>query len=145
MIAEYRLGSLFARHDPDETKRAYDRLSVGAADGCPCDGCLNLIEQRPAGYPAELLALFDALGIHPAREQGSYHDVIDTWAPTYELWFPFHGAPGPECAGGVEEELAEGVLISVQRAKRGRQTLFTGRSVAILRVRITLPWVLSSV
>jgi hypothetical protein len=79
-------------NDAESTKTAYAAIAAGGADRCSCDHCRNFAMQRSAAYPAEVLELFESLGIAADREAEIYH--LARVAPAkhlYSGWFHFVG------------------------------------------------------
>lgn len=52
-------------HDPDATRRCYASLAFGT--GCKCNQCRNFDAAAGRTFPAQFIALADALGIDPAK------------------------------------------------------------------------------
>src|SRR5438046_5879300 len=50
--------------DVEVTRAGYETISAGGAESCDCAGCRNFLAQRESVYPAEILNLFDELGVN---------------------------------------------------------------------------------
>src|SRR5258708_5745822 len=50
--------------DVEATRAGYETISAGGAESCDCAGCRNFLAQRDSVYPAEVLNLFDELGVN---------------------------------------------------------------------------------
>jgi len=58
--------------DPEATRQAHLRISVGSPEACGCRECQNFAAARSQVYPPEVLSLFSQLGIDPQHEAEIY-------------------------------------------------------------------------
>jgi hypothetical protein len=78
--------------DPAATRQAYARIGDTRPVPCNCYGCQNFNRVRDQIYPAEVLSLFDRLGITPHREAEIYEGGPDTGGlHTHGGWYHFVG------------------------------------------------------
>jgi hypothetical protein len=78
--------------DAESTKSAYAAIAAGGADRRSYDPCRNFAMQRSAAYPAEVLELFESLGIAVDCEAEIHHLArVATAKHSYSGWFHFVG------------------------------------------------------
>jgi hypothetical protein len=86
--------------DREATAKAYAAVDKAGPEACACEGCLNFIALRSQVYPAEILALFEELGVSPIREAEVYSlGPLASGKQLYGGWLHFVGtivsAPDP--------------------------------------------------
>src|SRR6266496_2430942 len=56
----------------EATRAGYETISAGGAESCNCAGCQNFLVQRDSLYPAEVLNLFNELGVNYKSDAETY-------------------------------------------------------------------------
>jgi len=85
--------------DPAVTRELYGSVKSGAPEACGCAPCRNFVAAREQVYPAQVLNLFDDLGIAPDREAEVWHTHrVEPGKHHYGGWFHFVGklTTGPD-------------------------------------------------
>src|SRR6266849_3889281 len=59
--------------DPDATRNAFFNRELGSPESCGCADCLNFAAARERAYPAEVLTVFNQLGIDSHKESEIWH------------------------------------------------------------------------
>ncbi len=59
--------------DPDATRSAFSNRELGSPESCGCADCLNFAAARERAYPAEVLTVFNQLGIDSHKESEIWH------------------------------------------------------------------------
>ena len=49
--------------DVESTREGYASITAGGVETCPCVECRNFLAQRSSVFPAEVLDLFNQLGV----------------------------------------------------------------------------------
>jgi hypothetical protein len=133
----------------------YASISIGSPEECGCEPCLNFAAARAGIYPAEVLALFEKLGIVPNREAEIYHMArLSSGKHLYGGWFHLVGSilSGADAAKQVAENLwqpdLEGTSENFSLGFSSRLELvrkpFAGLPLVQLEFTAKVPWVLSS-
>ena len=79
--------------DVAATRAGYETISAGGAETCGCAGCRNFLAQRDSAYPAEVLNLFNELGVNYKRDAETYHTArLEPGLHLYGSWFHLVGA-----------------------------------------------------
>jgi hypothetical protein len=130
-------------------------VAAGGPEECGCQPCLNFASARAQIYPAQVLALFEKLGISAHREVEVYHMArLSSGRHLYGGWFHVVGSilSGADAAKQVAENLWQPDL---EEANENFSLGFTSR-LALVRVAFAglplvqleftakVPWVLSS-
>ena len=88
------------RIDLEATRQAYQGMKLGGPETCGCCPCRNFAAARSQVYPADVLSLFNALGIDCTKEVEVYHmGRQDSGLHLYGGWF--------HCVGRIEQESEE--------------------------------------
>jgi hypothetical protein len=125
--------------EPDETRRIYQRIASGGADGCNCQPCQNFRLVRDEAYPAEFRALLEELGIDYRKELEVYGgDPLPDGSHVYEGWFCFVGKAYGRALTVPYGETAFHYQLS--DTARSPQREFDGQSVLHLAFRTTVRW-----
>jgi hypothetical protein len=83
--------------DREGTREAFARIEIGGPEACGCCHCRNFAAARSQVYPAEVLSLFEGLGIDSRKEREVYHlTPLESGLHLYGGWFHF--------VGRIEEE-----------------------------------------
>ena len=86
--------------DVRATCAGYETISAGGAETCDCSGCQNFLAQRDTVYPAEVLGLFNELGVNYKRDAETYHMArLEPGVHLYGAWFHFVGSIVKEPVG----------------------------------------------
>ena len=72
-MTDTRFGPWTLRADVAATRRAYERIGQGSAEGCVCDPCKNFLVVRDEAYPPDVMRLFESLGIDYRKETEICH------------------------------------------------------------------------
>jgi hypothetical protein len=92
-VQSVRFGRWEISSDAESTRKVYASISIGGPEECGCEPCLNFAAARAGIYPAEVLALFEKLGIAPNREVEIYHMArLSSGKHLYGGWFHFVGS-----------------------------------------------------
>lgn len=141
--------------DPEATRKAYAAVSKGGPEECSCEPCKNFIAVREGVYPAEVLALFDKLGISFNREVEIYQMArMKSGKHLYGGWFHFVGsiASGADAAKPIAENVWKPDLEKVtedfslgfsSRIGLLRKS-FEGKPIVQVEFTANVPWVISS-
>lgn len=154
-VQSVRFGRWEINSDAESTRKAYDSVSIGGPEECGCGPCLNFAAARTEIYPADVLALFEKLGITPNREVEIYHMArLSSGRHLYGGWFHFVGSilSGADAAKQVAENIwqpdLEGTSENFSLGFSSRLELvrkpFAGLSLVQLEFTAKVPWVLSS-
>jgi hypothetical protein len=150
-----RFGRWEIRCDADSTRKAYASVAAGGPEECGCQPCLNFAANRAQIYPAQVLALFEKLGVSPNREIEVYHLTrLPSGRHLYGGWFHFVGSilSGADAAKQVAENLWQPDLEEADenfslgfnsRLSLVRKT-FAGLMLVQLEFTAKVPWVLPS-
>jgi hypothetical protein len=132
--------------DCEASRRGYQLVPVGAPEACGCLYCRNFAATRSHVYPAEVLALFEQLGIDPSREAEVYHmGPLQPGLHRYGGWFHFVGrieAEG-ESVGKFDLEGSPGPFkfyFAENRALAPKS--FEGLPLVQLDFEADVPWVI---
>ncbi len=88
-----RFGRWEIECDPEATRKAYALVLRSGPEECGCAPCRNFMAARAQVYPAEVLALFEKLGVSPDREVEIYHMArLTPGQHFYGGWFHFVGS-----------------------------------------------------
>jgi hypothetical protein len=107
-VQSVRFGRWELSSDAESTRKAYASVSIGGPEECGCVPCLNFVALRAQVYPANVLDLFERLGISPNREVEIYHMArLTSGSHLYGGWFHFVGSilSGADAAKPVAENL----------------------------------------
>lgn len=138
-------------HDPDATRRCYAKLPVGT--GCTCHQCHNFDAAAGRTFPAEFVALADALGVDPAKPAELSHWFREP-SGLYLTGGFFHFV-GSILAGedvmhwegnsGTYrfEELVPGLEFGFSARLALVREAFTGLPLAQLEFQTRVPWVIA--
>lgn len=141
--------------DPEATREAYANVPKGGPEECSCDPCKNFVAAREAIYPADVLALFDKLGISFSREVEIYHMArLQSGKHLYGGWFHFVGSilSGADAAKPIAKNLWQPNLEKVTEdfglgfsSRIGLlRRPFEGKPIVQVEFTATVPWIISS-
>jgi hypothetical protein len=141
--------------DADSSRKAYASVAAGGPEECGCQPCLYFVAHRAQIYPAQVLALFEKLGVSPNREVEVYHLArLPSGRHLYGGWFDFVGSilSGADAAKQVAENIWQPDLEEADenfslgfssRLSLVRKT-FAGLPLVQLEFTAKAPWVLPS-
>ncbi len=141
--------------DAEATRKAYASVPMGGAEECPCEPCKNFIAARKRIYPADVLGLFERLGISYDREVEVYHMArMESGKHFYGGWFHFIGGilSGGDAVKHVTENVVQPDLEKVTEdfslgfcscAELLRKS-FEGKTIVQVEFTANVPWVISS-
>jgi len=149
-----RFGRWELEADPEATRKAYANVPKSGPEECPCEPCKNFIAARERVYPAEVLALFEKLGIPFGREAEVYHMArMESGKHFYGGWFHFVGSilSGADAAQQVAENVwrpdLEKVTEDFSLGFRSRAELlrkpFEGKPIVQVEFTANVTWVIS--
>jgi hypothetical protein len=153
-VKEIRFGRWELEADPEATSEAYANVPKSGPEECSCEPCKNFIAARERVYPAEVLALFEKLGIPFDREAEVYHMArMESGKHFYGGWFHFVGSilSGADAAKQVAENVWRPDLEKVtedfrlgfsSRAELLRKP-FEGKPIVQVEFTANVPWVIS--
>ena len=127
--------------DVAATRAGYETISKGGAESCNCAGCRNFITQRDSVYPAEVLQLFDQLGVNYKRDAETYQQArLGLGVHLYGAWFHFVGAIvqepiGPAALGDFTIDFIPHNALAAPA--------FANQTLVQIEITVKLPWVLS--
>jgi hypothetical protein len=127
--------------DVEATRVGYETISAGGVEVCDCAGCRNFVAQRDSVYPAEVLNLFNELGVNYKRDAETYHTArLEPGVHLYGSWFHFVGAI-------VKEPIGPATLNSLRIDFIPDNALaakaFENQPLVQIEITLKLPWVLS--
>ena len=127
--------------DVEATHARYETLSAGGAESCHCAGCQNFLAQQESVCPAEVLNLFDRLGVNYKRDAETYHMArLEPGLHLYGSWFHFVGSIIKEPIGPatLNNFTIDFVPNNALAAKA-----FENQRLVQIEITVKLPWVLS--
>jgi hypothetical protein len=138
-------------HEPEVTRRCFARLPAGT--GCTCNQCRNFDAAADRTFPAEFVALADALGVNPAKPAELCHWRREP-SGLYLTggWFHLVGSivAGEDVIHDVNgtgtfrfEELAPGMEVGFTARLALVPKVFAGHPVVQLEFQTRVPWVLA--
>jgi hypothetical protein len=78
--------------DAEATRKTYQNIDGGIADGCPCNECKNFVNQRESLFPKEIKILFAELGIDYRKEcENMHYQKLSNGLHQHHFWFHFKG------------------------------------------------------
>lgn len=125
----------------EATAKAYSQLAAGSTDTCKCLVCANYRAQRSrAMFSAEMLSVFDKLGIDPLKEAETTGYPYSTNQYVYDCELPFIGS----------FTVGKGASISIDLGQQMWRFAIPGPPVPtafgdeaiVVRFTLRLPWVL---
>ncbi len=150
-----RFGRWEISYDPEATRKAYASVPLGGPEKCGCEACQNFAAARAQVYPAEVLVLFEKLGISPNGEVEVYH--LARLAPGRHLyggWFHFVGSilSGADAMKQVAENIWQPDLEKINEnfslgfsSRLGLvRAPFAGPPLVQLEFAAKVPWILPS-
>ncbi|HEY5656178.1 MAG TPA: hypothetical protein VIY27_00165 [Myxococcota bacterium] len=152
MAQRVQLSKWSVRSEPDATREAYARIDCGGAESCGCEACFNFASARHLVYSAEVLDLFESLGIDPLLEAEARHDrCLEEGRHAYTACFYLVGeiADGPATTVARRgrrvvaslEAAGEGICVGFSADARDAPEAFRGLPVVRLEVSVVAPWV----
>jgi hypothetical protein len=127
--------------DVEATRVGYQTIAVGGAESCDCAGCRNFLAQRECVYPAEVLNLFDELGVNYKRDAETYHTArLEPGLHLYGRWFHFVGAILTEPIGPAT---LNNFTIDFFPDRALAAKAFENQRLVQIEITVKLPWVLS--
>lgn len=150
-----RIGRWEISYDTESTRKAYGAVPVGGPEECGCEPCRNFAAARTQIYPANVLSLFERLGISLDREVEVYHLArLSSGKHRYGGWFHFVGSilSGADAAKQVAENLWQPDLeVENENFSFGFSSRlglvrkpFVGLPLVQLEFTAKVPWVLAS-
>jgi hypothetical protein len=154
-LESFRFGRWDINYDAESTRKAYASVTTGGPEECGCQPCLNFVAARAQIYPAQVLTLFEKLGISPSREVEVYHMArLSSCKHLYGGWFHFVGSilSGSEAWKEVAENLRQPDFEEVNEnfslgftSRLGLvREAFAGSPLVQLEFAAKVPWVLPS-
>jgi hypothetical protein len=155
VVESVRFGRWELSCDPRTTRYAYARVSVAGPEQCGCEPCRNFVAARMQVYRAEVLELFEKLGISANREVEVYHmGRLSSGRHLYGGWFHFVGSilSGADAAREVAENLwrpdlepaDENFSMGFTSHLALVREPFVGLALVQLEFTAEVPWVLPS-
>jgi len=149
-MTEIRYGLWQLRVDVEPTVRAYEQVGQGSAERCDCDPCKNFVLVRSEAFPADVLALFQLVGIDIRKEvELAHYSRMPSGLYLYGAWFHFYGsiASGPNSWTTVEGTLKKPTFhrvnptfeIGFTQLERGREPFDDGPCIQA-DFYVELPW-----
>lgn len=154
-LKSLRFGRWEISCDAEATRAAYASVPIGGPEECGCEPCRNFAEARPQVYPANVLDLFEQLGISPEKEAEIYHMArLSSGRHLYGGWFHFVGSilSGADATKQIGDNLWQPDLEAANenfsfgfssRLELVRKP-FTGVPLVQLEFTAKIPWVLPS-
>jgi len=141
-------------YDPSTTRGLYSKLTSGAPEDCGCPPCRNFAASRKQLYPAQVLDLFDELGIAFDREAEIYHTHrVEPGKHHYGGWFHFVGriVDGADASRQIAstawtfdlEKVGESFELGFTHRLGLLPSTFRSLPIVQLEFQATIPWVLS--
>ena len=127
--------------DVEATRAGYETISHGGAESCNCAGCRNYLAQRDSAYPAEVLDLFNQLGVNYKLDAETYRKArLEPGIHLYGGWFHFVGAIVKQPIGPatLDNFTIDFIPNNALAAKA-----FENQPVVQIEITVKLPWVLS--
>ena len=103
-----QIGPWVIKYDADSTRKVYEHIPDGDADGCVCEFCLNFAAAREKIYPNDIRTLFDRIGIDYKKESEVFHCNKENSG--------LHCYSGEFCFVGIAENTEEAYELSEDRA-----------------------------
>ena len=152
-MEEISFGRWKLETDPEATREAYAKVPQGGSEECPCEPCKNFIAAREGIYPADVLALFEKLGISFDREVEVYHMArMKSGKHLYGGWFHFVGriVSGGDAVKQVAENVWQPYLENVTEdfslGFRSCNDLlrkpFEGKPIVQIEFTANVPWLI---
>jgi|SRR5579859_2493588 len=91
-MQKIRIARWEVEHDPDATRAAYGKVTLGGADKCECPDCQYFRTHREKIYSEPLRTLLNALGIDYRKEVETTCVDLGGGAALYGSWFHFVGS-----------------------------------------------------
>jgi hypothetical protein len=140
------------RSDPEITREAYALLDSGGAESCGCEACFNFAATRHLVYSADVIELFESLGIDPLLEAQVSHDGgrgEETHAYTAYFFLVGEIASGPATTvvkSGDSHRVSlvpagEDNLVGFSADTQDAPESFRGLPTVRLEVSVVAPWV----
>ena len=128
--------------DVEATRAGYETILKGGAESCDCAGCRNFLAQRDSFYPAEVLNLFDRLGVNYKRDAETYHTArLEPGLHLYGSWFHFVGAIEKQPVGPAT---LNSFTIDFIHDNALAANAFANQPLVQIEITVKLPWVLSA-
>lgn len=126
--------------DVEATRAGYETISQGGAESCNCSGCQNFLAQRDSIYPAEVVDLFDRLGVNYKRDAETYHTArLAAGVHLYGSWFHFVGAMAKEPIGPAT---LDNLTIDFIPHNALAAKAFENQPLVQIEITVKLSWVL---
>jgi hypothetical protein len=126
--------------DVEATRAGYQTTSVGGAESCECTYCRNFVLQRDSVYPAEVMNLFNELGVNYTRDAETYHMArLEGGLHLYGSWFHFVGSIlkkpiGPATLDNLTIDFVPDDALAAKA--------FEDQRLVQIEITVKLPWVL---
>ena len=127
--------------DVDVTRKGYETIIAGGVETCDCTGCKNFLIQRDAVFPAEVLDLFNELGVDYKRDTEIYHTAqLQPGLHLYGGWFHFVGTIIKEPLGPAT---LDNFTIDFIPNNDLAAKAFQNQPLVQIEITVKLPWVLA--
>jgi hypothetical protein len=127
--------------DVGATRKAYETISAGGVETCECSGCKNFLAQRDSAFPAEIMKLFDEMGVNYKRDAEIYHITrLQPRLHQYGGWFHFVGniLKQPVGPANLDHFTVDFVSDNALAAKA-----FENQPLVQIEITAEIPWVLT--
>lgn len=125
------------------TVAAYEKAECGGTESCTCIGCRNFSLARNSVFPPEFVSLLESLGIDPAKDSETFHNVrLGPGKHAYGGWFHFVGTL-QKTGDYPVVQFGKGFVAWMCKASAPRLRVMGGMSVVQLEFRSEeVPWLL---
>jgi hypothetical protein len=126
--------------DVESTREGYASITAGGVETCPCAECRNFLAQRNSVFPAEVLDLFNQLGVDYKRDAETYHmGRLEPGVHLYGGWFHFVGMISKEPIGPATlDNFTIDFIPNNDLAAKS----FENQPLVQIEITVKLPWVL---
>jgi hypothetical protein len=127
--------------DVESTREGYASIVAGAVETCHCAECRNFLAQRSSVFPAEVLDLFNQLGVDWKRDAETYQMArLEPGVHLYGGWFHFVGMISKQPIGPA---MLDNFTIDFIQHNALAAKAFENRPLVQVEITVKLPWVLS--
>ena len=153
---QFRRWTVYA--DVVATREAFSLVQKGGSEECSCAYCRNFLAIRQQVYPAEVLALFEQLGVDSTKEVEVMHlTQLDSGLHLYNGWLHLVGhlssdSDSKMSSGGDAtstdyidlEQVGEYFQIGLIKGDSLHYPPFRDKSLVQIEFMVELPWILKN-
>lgn len=154
---KFRRWTVYA--DVIATREAFSLVQKGGSEECSCAYCRNFLAIRHQVYPAEILALFEQLGVDSRKEvEVEYLTRLDSGLHLYNGWLHLVGhlssdfdlkmSSGGDATSTVYtvdlEQVSEHFKIGFIKGDSLAHFSFQDKSLIQIEFIVELPWILKN-